>query len=374
MNAFLCGYYGMKNSGDDALLYSTAWAAKHLLNVRSVSVSSPCPMSLPGFGIQPPGLTEAQTYRGQRRLQHYVAAYRSERVIFGGGSVFHTAQDISIKNHLMSLSKGHSHYACGVGLGPFKTVSAEKACRKFLNKCDFVGVRDKESLDVALSLAPDAHVQLTFDLAPLLLVQKERSLKQTARSGIAVSLCPVFDCADDDQEQRMLLELAEALRQTQQETGEVIYLIDFNGHDSLGDRQIHQKLRSLLGEECTVRHIPYDPDPISVLQRMYRFKLLVGMRLHAAVFAYLTGTPAFSLEYHSKCGGWSEQIGQRPEYRFSTATLDADQLKNQAISGLQRSFLMPSLPVSRAIALSKTNWSNDYVNVNPSLLCGHPAL
>jgi polysaccharide pyruvyl transferase WcaK-like protein len=361
MKAYLCGYYGMKNSGDDALLYASAWAAKHYLGADSASMSSPQPMEVPCFGLLPAKQSAQQGFRGQRRLQQYWSANGSDTVVFGGGSVLHSAQDISIKRHLMRLSKGKHHYACGVGLGPFENVAAEKVCAKFLRECSFVGLRDEKSFELAKTLAPDAKLQLTFDLAPLLLEQKNRMLRDVPRSGIAVSLCPVFEAGNAVDQSAMLKELAYALRTAQEQTGETIHLIDFNGHAQLGDRPIHLELRRLLGDSVHVKHIPYDPDPLSVLQRMLRFKVLIGMRLHASILAYLASTPVLNLEYHSKCGGWSEQIGHASCQRFSTKNLMGFELQTCLIAGLSRNFLMPEMPVSRAVALSKTNWSNDYV-------------
>ncbi len=361
MKAYLCGYYGMQNSGDDALLYASAWAAKHYLGASSASVSSPRPIEVPCFGVLPAKQSAQQGFRGQRRLQQYWSANQSNAVIFGGGSVLHSAQDISIKRHLMRLSRGKHHYACGVGVGPFESVEAEKLCAKFLRECTFVGLRDAESFELAKSIAPDANLQLTFDLAPLLLEQKNRMLKQVPRSGIAVSLCPVFKAGQAIDQSKMLKELAYALREAQQETGETIHLIDFNGHDTFGDRDIHLQLRRLLGDSARVRHIPYDPDPLSVLQRMLRFKVLIGMRLHASILAYLASTPVLNLEYHSKCAGWSEQIGHALSQRFCSQNLMGFELKHCLITGLSQHFLMPEMSLSRAISLSKTNWSNDHV-------------
>ena len=94
----------------------------------------------------------------------------------------------------------------GVGLGPFQNVAAEKSCTEFLKECRFTGVRDQTSFDLAKSLAPDANLRLTFDLAPLLLAQKERPLRAMPRSGIAVSLCPVFNAKGESQ-QRVRFEI-----------------------------------------------------------------------------------------------------------------------------------------------------------------------
>jgi len=133
-------------------------------------------------------------------------------------------------------------------------------------------------------------------------------------------------------------------------------------------------LKALLGESIPVRHIPYEPDPIAVLQRMHQFKLVVGMRLHASILAYLAGTPTVVLEYHSKCRGWSEQIGLGEQYRFATSEFDGALFEAQVLAGLGSSFSMPKLSVRRAVSLSKSNWSNEYVSKKSEIYGGHSSL
>lgn len=362
VDAYLCGYYGMENSGDDALLYATAWGVRNFMGAKSVTVSSARTHQLAGFGGTRPSQSATQRFRGHRRLQQYNAAFKSQCVVFGGGSVFHTAQDINIKRHLLRLSRGRDHYAMGVGLGPFQNIAAEKACAEFLKESRFTGLRDQASFDLAKSLAPNANLQLTFDLAPLLLAQKVRPLRPVPRSGVAVNLCPIFNAKGESQQRSLLVELAQALRSIYQATGETIFLLDFNGHSNMGDIAIHQELKQLLGEGVSVRHIPYEPDPLAVLQRMHQFKLVVGMRLHASILAYLANTPAVVLEYHSKCKGWCEQIGLNERYRFNTQEFDRVRFEKNVIVGLTKNFSMPTLAIGRAVSLAKNNWSNEYVS------------
>jgi len=207
-----------------------------------------------------------------------------------------------------------------------------------------------------------------------LLAQKVRPLRAMPRAGIAVSLCPVFKAKGEAQQRALLVELAKALRSIYRATGETIYLLDFNGHLNLGDVAVHQALKALLGDAVPVRHIPYEPDPIAVLQRMHQFKLVVGMRLHASILAYLAGTPTVVLEYHTKCKGWSEQIGLHERYRFSSEKFDCARFEKVVEEGIAKNFCMPTLPISRAVSLAKTNWSNQYVNQEGEVYSGHSAL
>jgi polysaccharide pyruvyl transferase WcaK-like protein len=113
-NAYIVGYYGMHNTGDDALLYAARWASHHLLASKSNIVSSASNSKSEEFGdikAMSQGL-----FRGHQRLVHYKNALQSEKIIFGGGSVLHTQTDIQLKRHLIALA-GREHSRCvGVGL------------------------------------------------------------------------------------------------------------------------------------------------------------------------------------------------------------------------------------------------------------------
>lgn len=358
-DVYLCGYYGMKNSGDDALLLASAWGAKQYFETQSMVINSPVPLKIEGMGRQPSVLVQQEKFFGQNRLRQYRAAANSAHIVFGGGSVFHSSRDITVFRHMMMLAGSGPHRAIGVGLGPFKDSRAEVACKKFLNECDFVGVRDQQSFEVAQAIAPHAAVSLTFDLAPLLLEipYHNNTLNTVPRRGIGVALCPNERFNGNAMaETTRLKALAASLHSTYQATGEPIYLIDFNGHEDLGDSQVHDELRALLSHEIPVFRINYDSNPLRLLSRLGGFKAVIGMRLHASVMAFLVNTPVLSLNYHSKCDGWCEQIGMHKNYRIDAKVLDSDVLTQYLVDGLEHGFSPSSLSPQQSLSLAKHNF------------------
>lgn len=363
-DAYLCGYYGMKNSGDDALMYAAAWGAETFLNVQKMIISSPRKMQIADKGVYPGSLHEAQRFRGQNRLQHYYAALRSKRVIFGGGSVLHNATDIRLKIDMMRLAGNHGSVAIGVGLGPFANTDAEVVCAEFLKRCDYVGVRDKVSYECAKSIAPNANVQLTFDLAPTLLCGSLFQVKPVARSGVAFNLCPIkdFNCNSIDS-MRRVAGIAEVIERLWEETGEPIYLVDINGHSEYGDSQIHQLLKSMLSPRVEAYLIEYDPNPLRLIQRLASYKAVVSMRLHGAILGYLAQTPVISLNYHSKCVGWCDQIKMPYHLRFDATNICVDSLSYVLIDGLDQGFSQPQLSCAQAVKSSLNNWSFSHASL-----------
>ena len=391
---YLCGYYGMQNSGDDALLYATLHGVKSHFQTSEFQVNTPTRLLLPALGDFKPSITSAQRYRGENRVRQLLTAMRSSQVIFGGGSVLHCQRDMDVKYLMMRLAGKGPHMALGVGVESFSSKAAEKSCRRFLNHCDYVGVRDKHSYDVATAIAPNANIELTFDLAPSLLpllrnyfsniedsmikdslceyhddfdVNLEASGtvpgKETdTRRGIGVLLCPKESIAassntnDLAAEQQRLAEIARAIKEIHDETGQPVYIFDMNGHRDLGDQKVHDQIQRLLPASVPVFRYSYQSNPLRLMSQLSRLKVCLAMRLHGSVFSYLAGTPVISLNYHDKCDGWCDQIGMPLNYRFDTSSLDAPGLIDVAVNGIKQGFSACTLSVEAAYEKSLRNF------------------
>ena len=359
-DAYLLGYYGQHNTGDDALLYASAWAARHYLGCKKLKVSV--------FGDKHyDAIAKSQGptfFKGHERLKHYHIAATSKRLIIGGGSVFHSERDIQLKRHLIGLANPKKSMAVGVSIGPFANTAAERACQLFLNECGFIGVRDKYSLDYAKHLAPNAKVQLTFDLAPALLCQKNLTSADIPKRGVALNFCQravnAFGDTNTREEQQRVEKACDLIEKIWIATHEPIYLVDFNGHPRFGDHLVHAQILSRLNPKVQVSQVPYFHNPLQLLQTLQRFKSLLCMRLHAAIFGYLTETPTYILNYHEKCQHWSEQIGLSQDCLFDACQFDAGDVADTVIHGLEYGAEKPSLPVKTAVEKSMLNWSEHY--------------
>ena len=354
------GYYGMKNSGDDALLLSSIMGAKHYLQSRSLIVSASKEIAFEGHAFDVNLIRESQTYKGQNRLPHYYAAMRSERVVFGGGSVLHTAQDIKIKRRMMALSNPKKCMALGVGLGPFADLNAKRQCALFLNECGFVGVRDQKSYDIAKELPPDANVNLPFDLAPMLALSSNLNPTSATGSGILINVCPVPTAAlgntDKLRHKIMLSKISNVIKDTWNASKEPISLISLNGHQQYGDNLLCEQLVSRFSGKIPVKFIPYQPHPLQMMEIIRKHKVFLSMRLHGLVFGYLTGTPVVAVNYHSKGHEWCEQVGMAVEQRFDANTFNPKVLVTTLLRGLKTGFQTPALALNDAINQSLSNW------------------
>jgi polysaccharide pyruvyl transferase WcaK-like protein len=360
-DAYLVGYYGMQNSGDDALMNATAWGAKHLMGCENTIVGLYGDHKREIKSDHKIDLKFNQKFPGQNRLLHYKTALQSERIIFGGGSVLHSETDINLKRQLMYLSNPKKSLAVGVGIGPFNSRGAEKSCAKFLNECGYVGVRDSESLDIAKRIAPNANVKKTFDLAPLLICSKEYKPMKVERKGIALSLCSVAINAmgktDKFAEQQRFEKFSELIKQLYVKTGEPITLIEFNGHSSLGDWKINNNIIAKLNNTVPITIKKYDADPLKVLENLSSYRAILSMRLHGSILGFLANTPVLSVNYHSKCEGWCDEIGMPRDYQIDLFNLNIEKIVTAIVKGLSTNFIHPTLSVNAALNNSLSNWS-----------------
>ncbi len=359
-DTYLVGYYGMQNAGDDALMLASINGINRIKPFSKIKISTSNGISVANQRCFSSRLREQQSFRGQNRLTHYTNALASKSVVFGGGSVLHNSHDLRLKLQLLKLAGKKNSRAVGVSIGPFVDSKAEKYCAELLNRLSFVGVRDEQSLEIANAIAPNANCHLTFDLALGLLKDPSFNPSVTNRQGILVNVCPVakdpsgnFDSSADI---KRVKQLARALTLVHRLTGEHITVISLNGHQKLGDHSLCQKLMEELYTRVPVGIIGYHENPMKILKVVSSFKVCISMRLHGNVFAYMTGTPSISLNYHPKCDQWCEQIGQPNSHRVAVDDVDSDAFLNAITEGLENGFRLPTLDIESAVQKSLLNW------------------
>ncbi len=372
-DAYLVGYYGMRNSGDDALMLASHWAANKLMGFNKILVSSHGELTgLPGY-CQENRLPTAPIFRGQQRISHYLAALQSERIIFGGGSVLHSYRDIELKRHLMKLANPGKSMALGIGLGPFADKAAQLSCSKFLNECGFVGLRDQQSFELAKKLAPNANLHNTFDLAPSLLWHPDLELA-SKRQGILFNLCPLalnaFGVTDAINEANRLNAICQVIEALWQRHREPIAIININGNSAYGDWQLSDGVVRQLQGRVPIELIPYQSNPLKVIQTISSFKTMVSMRLHGNIFAYMAGVPSVALNYHRKCWQWCQQVGVPGTKQFHAKHFDKAELLEAIQDSLLAPQASPSLDTETAANLALKNWSKRHEQ--PAIFRGYP--
>ncbi|WP_078555036.1 polysaccharide pyruvyl transferase family protein [Alkalihalobacterium alkalicellulosilyticum] len=352
----LAGYYGEKNIGDDALLAASAWGCQQILKAKKIHVTA---TELPSItkhirNVRPVYVAE-ERIKSDNLLRLYHRALTSKHIIFGGGSVFHSTEKLTRDSDLVDMCRGES-VALGVSFGPFRDSGAELASKKLIERLAYIGCRDKQSYELVKDLVPYANVELTFDLAPLLLSMGHFDRTSSTRKGIGLALCHYerYIGGNYEIERKRVEKVIQAIQQLSDEIEEIV-LFDFNNHPIFGDVELNKEVLNRLGTTIPISYIRYKDDPFKVLVEISRVKGLIGMRLHSAVFGYLTETPTIIFSYHPKCLGWAEQIGSDPSFTVDSTNFETDELIHAIIRLLNNEYSYPTLSLEKAKERSLKN-------------------
>jgi polysaccharide pyruvyl transferase CsaB len=285
--AILCGYYGMGNAGDEALLVCLLQALPS--NIEPVVLSKTPIETRDRYGVKTCDRWNLVAVMAEMR--------RSDFFIWGGGSLM---QDSSSRvsplyyGGLMKLAQifGLQTVAWAQGIGPLHHRSNRWLTRHVLKRCRLVTVRDTASYDlvqgwnIPVTIAPDpvwamkakggvdlSHLSESYRIAVNL---REHSSLTPDRLAIITDA---------------LIRFQSHLQQNNLECD--IILVPFQ--ESL-DLKLAQDLQSKISNS-TLQFI----ESPQVLKGLFQYMdLTIAMRLHGVIMAASEGCDCFALSYDPK--------------------------------------------------------------------------
>ena len=302
----LSGYYGFGNAGDEAMLLSILEAIERERPGSSVTVIS--------------GRPEDTEKKYQVKAVHrfdYIgmigALRKADLLLSGGGSLL---QDVTSRRSIfyyLSIIKLAQWLKVPTmlfaqGIGPVVRPTARKALCCVVNQVDLITVRDEKSRSELIELGvtkPPIHV--TAD--PVLslksesgeygeaLLEKIGYVKGKKLIGFAIREWPLVPEYLDEIAKTADLLLAD-------EEVQLVFLPMQWPEDGQVARKVQEKMSHqalFLEGEYRVR------EHLSVIAQL---DLLVGVRLHGLIFAFLSATPCIGLSYDPKINSFLELIGE----------------------------------------------------------------
>ncbi|MDB9528742.1 polysaccharide pyruvyl transferase CsaB [Oscillatoria sp. CS-180] len=290
MKVVLCGYYGMGNGGDEALLAS-------LLQMLPATAK---PVVLSG---NPDETTERYGVEAQPRksVQGIWAAFSgAEAFIWGGGSLMQdttSAMNPLYYGGLMWLAQTLrlQTIAWAQGIGPLERRWTRRLTRNLLSRCAGVTVRDRVSAAQVASwrvnswLAPDPVWALESIPVP--------GLADFPAPRIAVALR-----SHPSLTETRLAQLGQALASFQIATGTTVLLVPFQ---PTKDLLIAQRIAPYLKGNYEILSVG-DPRQLKGIFR--GVEMAIAMRLHGLVMAAAEGCRCFALSYDPKVTYFAEDL------------------------------------------------------------------
>ena len=326
------GYYGFANAGDEAMLTAI------IESLRQVEEN----VELTVLSGNPEDTAAKHQVRSVYRFNPWAviqAMYASELILSGGGSLL---QDVTSKRSLLyylsiiGLGKffGKKVMLFAQGIGPIRAKWARKLTSFVCNKADLITVRDRESASELKEMGVAAtKITVTADsVLSLKPVTGEggRTLLQKAgvdltKPVIGISVRPWAGDA------RCFQVLAEAASKLQQRYGAQLILLPLQYSV---DVKACEKLRKALACQKDVFLLNERYNTEEFLSIIGNCDLLIGMRLHALVFAAVMQTPILAISYDPKVDSFVNAIGEKPV--GTVEKIDGDMVVQAAVAGWQK--------------------------------------
>lgn len=307
--AVLCGYYGMGNAGDEALLVTLLQMLPE--TVEPIVLSGDPQATKKNYGV-------ASYYR-KSSLTILKLLQQSDVFIWGGGSLMQDSTSLASPIYyagLMALAQQRNlkTIAWAQGIGPLNQPWTRWLTKQTLRGCAAISVRDTASAELLSSwqidsiIAPDPVWALQSDSAP--------DLPDTTKSRVAVILRshPLLTPT-------RLQTLIQAIRDFQTRSNSYILLIPFQPTQ---DRAIAQQIAAGLTQDYTVISVA---NPKQLKGLFKQVKMAIAMRLHGLIMAAAEGCSCFALSYDPKVTRLMSELNLAG-YELADLPLDAETISD----------------------------------------------
>ncbi len=312
----LSGYYGFHNLGDEAVLAATVEALGARLPSSEIAVLSAAPLETSRMhGVA--GIPRNHPREVARALRG------CDLFLSGGGSLFQDATSwrspwyyLAVVAAARRLARRTVIYAQGIERPRRPQVRA--AMRWVLDRVDLITVRDHTSLGVLAALGI-GRPRTVLCADPSLLLTPEWSAAaaaERARWGEGTWCGLALRSWSGGAAVRAA---AAAARTVAARRGIRWALLPMHLPDDLA---VCETLAAELGGAATVVRVPLRPREMLAL--VGTLELLVGMRLHALLFAALGRVPIVSIAYDPKVDALARDLGEPAP--LPAASLRADEL------------------------------------------------
>lgn len=302
----ISGYYGFKNSGDDALLLAIINDLKECKDDIKLSVLSKSPKETAEF----------YNVKAVNRLNPFSVVFniiRSKMLLSGGGTLIQDRTSTkSLLYYLAIINLAHLFgkkiMLYSNGIGPLREEHREITA-KILNKVDVITLRDEDSLrEIERLKVNKPKIVLTADPAFNLecsdKAKGDRILKKYGLSENDKKVC-ISVRNWKTLGENFCAELAKTADYLVHSCGCKVIFLPMQPSKDLA---VSNKIAAMMTEKsvCVDEKISVD-DMLAIIDKM---DLCIGMRLHSLIYSASAKIPVIGLVYDPKIAGFMDYIGQ----------------------------------------------------------------
>ncbi|MEF2244037.1 polysaccharide pyruvyl transferase CsaB [Paenibacillus sp. IITD108] len=310
----ISGYYGYKNSGDEAVLRSILLALDEQGKKQGVQIVPVVLSSDPAWTSQMYGVEAVHRMRPAELL----GALRScDGLISGGGSLLQDATSSKTIPYYAAVIKlaqwlGKPTFIYAQGIGPVNRGWLKPMIRHVMKRSAYVSVRDAQSAELLASLGvrpegielvPDPVMGMPLPSGS----NRADNLRDKPAGNIPVVGVSLRDWRSDGAD---MDRVAAALIELSQRRAVCIRFLPFHlPPDRITSEKVMQQLEGKLGDGCKMELVDVKDDPQLMLLEVSRCDLLFGMRLHALIYAANQSVPMLGLSYDPKIDQFLARLG-----------------------------------------------------------------
>jgi len=304
-NFFIFGYYGFRNTGDEAILQTIInQIRKAIPKAEITALTYKAKETSERFGIN------AISRNDFRELIRAIGS--SDAVISGGGSILQDAtSNRSLLYYLaiiyIAKKFGKKVMFYGNGFGPITNSLNKKLAKLIINEVDAITVRDHYSKEFMQSLGIKKNITVTADVvfamekpseeSTNVLLEKEALSLDKPLIGISIR-----KWKGQENYKSIIAKTADYLVKRN-------FQVVFIPMQYPDDYVISSEIIGMMDTSAKVIEEQYSPQ--QVLGLIGKLHLLIGMRLHSLVFAAIASIPMIGIEYEDKVKSFLKLVNQK---------------------------------------------------------------
>ncbi|WP_084244327.1 polysaccharide pyruvyl transferase CsaB [Planomicrobium okeanokoites] len=316
MRIVLSGYYGFDNVGDEAILFAIIQSLKEYHPGVNLTVLSNNPeKTAASYKVDAVNRWNINEVRK--------ALKESDCLISGGGSLLQDEtgmKSISYYSGVMKIAQFLKKpvFIYAQGMGPVKSKINRQIMKHVLQRSEMITVRDKHSKSFLQSIGVSKPIQLVPD--PVMGIDASgfsSGLTTGTDSNKRVISVSIRNWTED---LSYLNKVAVGLDQLA-DNGHEILMVPMHG------KYDHDTSKNVAGMMTNkVEIFPYDSSIEEKMAAVKESDVLLGMRLHALIFASVGNTPFVALSYDPKIDSFAEIVDQKVLGNVSSDDWSADDI------------------------------------------------
>ncbi|MEK4276666.1 polysaccharide pyruvyl transferase CsaB [Paenibacillus sp. FSL R7-0026] len=350
----ISGYYGFRNSGDEAVLKSILTALEEESQRSNVTIE---PIVLSGDPESTTAMYGVRSVHRMKLKEVREALKESDGLISGGGSLLQDATGLKSIPYYLGVIKlaqwlKKPTFIYAQGIGPVNRKIFNPMIKSVFKACTYVSVRDEQSADYLRGLGlqwnqihvvPDPVMGLPLPEtkvksgAGAISTNGAVQANQVETASGAHTKLPVIGISVRfwESDRKELTAIATGLKKLCSKRAVHLRFLPFHlPVDEQASRFLMEMLGDVTSKGSEISITPDMTDPQLMLEEVSKCDLVIGMRLHSLIYAASQYVPPVGISYDPKIDQFLLRLDSEPA--GNTDTLDGDKLAKTVVGLLDQ--------------------------------------